>query len=101
MRLELFDVISEHENKLRLFNKYGFLLVEDYSEPILQAYCKYVSSLADHARNRADYDELIRYLRRMQQYRGGKDMVRELCREWISRYPTRIVMVQELRTMFR
>ena len=47
------------------------------------------------------YDELIRYMKRMQQYEGGNDMVRELCREWIAMYPTRKVMVQELQTMIR
>ena len=98
-KLSLFN--SGQEKKLSLFNKYGFLLVENHSDPILREYCKYVSSLADYARNRSSYDELIRYLRRMQQYKGGPDMVRELCREWINRYSTRKVMVQELRTMLR
>ena len=101
MLQELFEAISGQEKKLSLFNKYGFLLVENHSDPILREYCKYVCSLADYARNRSSYDELIRYLRRMQQYKGGSDMVRELCREWINRYSTRKVMVQELRTMLR
>ena len=101
MLQELFEAISEQEKKLSLFNKYGFLLVEKYSEPILREYCIYVSSLADYARNRANYDELIRYLRRMRQYKGGDDMVQELCRKWIKKYPTRKVMVQELQTMLQ
>ena len=96
---ELFDEISKQNKKLSLINKYGFLLVENYSEPILQEYCDYVSSAADYARNRSSYDELIRYLKRMQQYIGGKDMVRKLCRDWIEKYPTRKVMVQELSKM--
>jgi len=96
---ELFDEISKQKNKLSLYNKYGFLLADDYSEPILQEYCSYVSSVADYARNRAHYDELIRYLMRMKQYAGGREMVRNLCGEWISKYPTRKVMVQELRRM--
>ena len=96
---ELFTAISEEENRLSLLNKYGFLLAEDYSDPILLEYCRYVSSLADHARNRANYNELIRYLKRMQHYKGGNTLVRTLCREWIDKYPTRKVMVQELRFM--
>ena len=101
MLQELFEAISGQEKKLNLFNKYGFLLVENHSDPILREYCKYVSSLADYARNRSSYDELIRYLKRMQQYKDGPEIVRELCREWINRYPTRKVMIQELRTMLR
>ena len=96
---ELFDEISKQSKNLSLFNKYGFLLVENYSEPILKEYCDYVSSVADYARNRSSYDELIRYLKRMQQYTGGKDMVRNLCINWIEKYPTRKVMVQELSKM--
>ena len=96
---ELFDEISKQSKKLSLFNKYGFLLVENYSEPILKEYCDYVSSVADYARNRSSYDELIRYLKRMQQYTGGKEMVRILCRDWIEKYPSRKVMVQELSKM--
>lgn len=98
---ELYETIMKQEKRLNLFNKYGFLLAEDYSEPILMEYRRYVSSLAETARNRANYEELIRYLRRMQQYKGGTDIVRELCREWISKYPTRKVMVQELQAILR
>ena len=96
---ELYGEISEQGEKLHLFNKYGFLLVEKYSEPILREYCSYVSALADNARYRSSYDELIRYLKRMQQYNGGHEMVRNLCREWIGKYPTRKVMVKELQAM--
>ena len=49
--------------------------------------------------DRIFYDELIRYLKRMQQYIGGKEMVRSLCNNWIVKYPTRKVMVQELSKM--
>ena len=98
---ELYNEIFKQNKKLNLLNKYGFLLAEDYSESILHEYHDYVSSVADYARNRSSYDELVRYLKRMQQYIGGKDMVRNLCREWIAKYPTRKVMVQELQKMMR
>lgn len=96
---ELYNEIFKQNKKLNLLNKYGFLLAEDYSEPILHEYRDYVSSVAEYARNRSSYDELIRYLKRMQKYIGGKNMVRNLCREWIAKYPTRKVMVQELQKM--
>jgi len=96
---ELFEEISKQDKKMILYNKYGFLLSDTYSEPILQEYCRYVSSVAEHARNRTSYDELIRYLMRMKQYTGGQEMVRNLCLAWIDKYPTRKLMVQELRKM--
>ena len=64
--------------------------------PILQEYFTYVSGIAENARNRSAYDELIRYLKRMRQYTDGTEMVQKLCKTWILKYPTRKVMVQEL-----
>ena len=96
MKPDLFELIFEQKNRLNYLNKYGFLLAEEYSGPILQEYCTYVSGIAENARNRSAYDELIRYLKRMNQYAGGTEIVQNLCKTWIRKYPTRKVMVQEL-----
>ena len=96
MKPDLFGLIFEQKNRLNYLNKYGFLLAEEYSGPILQEYFTYVSGIAENARNRSAYDELIRYLKRMQQYAGGREIVQNLCKTWILKYPTRKVMVQEL-----
>ena len=76
--------------------KYGFLLAVQYSEQVLEMNRDHVKALAVNARSRSSYDELSRYLMRMQQYKGGNEMVRSLCSEWMSKYPTRKVMVSEL-----
>ena len=96
MKPDLFKLIFQQENRLNYLNKYGFLLAEEYAGPILQEYFAYVSGIAEHARNRSAYDELIRYLKRMRQYTGGTEIVQNLCKTWILKYPTRKVMVQEL-----
>ena len=96
---DLYTLISEAENNLPLYDQYGFLMAGSYSEPILRRYQDYVVELADYARNRSGYDKLTRYLKRMQQYEGGHEMVRRLCREWIAKYPTRKVMLQELKNV--
>lgn len=93
---ELYEVISNADQRLSLINKYGFLLAAQYSEHILEMYRDHVKVLAENARNRSSYDELTRYLMRMQQYRGGNEMVRSLCLEWMGKYPTRKVMMREL-----
>ena len=98
---ELYSCIITQNDRLALFNLYGFLLAEDYAEPILAEYREYVSNVAENARNRAIYDILTRYLKRMQQYPGGNELVRRLCMQWISRYPTRKVMVEELNKVMR
>ena len=96
MKPDLFKLIFQQENRLNYLNKYGFLLAEEYAGPILQEYFAYVSGIAEHARNRSAYDELIRYLKRMRQYTDGTEMVQKLCKTWILKYPTRKVMIQEL-----
>ena len=96
MKPDLFELIFKQKNRLNYINKYGFLLAEEYSGPILQEYFTYVSGIAENARNRSAYDELIRYLKRMRQYTDGTEMVQKLCKTWILKYPTRKVMVQEL-----
>lgn len=98
---ELCHVIFVQKDIIRYLDKYGFLLADLYPDRILEQYETYVCDMAEGARNRAWYDELLRYLRRMQQYRGGKEAVERLCRKWILAYPTRKVMVSELGKMLR
>ena len=96
MLQELFDAIFADNSIISLLDKYGFLLAENYSKDVLGVYSEYVSSLADAACNRARYNTLIEYLRRMQQYKGGSELVSGLAKQWINTYPTRRVMVEEL-----
>ena len=98
---DLCQLIFEQKDIIRYLDKYGFLLADLYPDRILEQYETYVCEMAEGARNRAWYDELLRYLRRMQQYRGGKEAVERLCRKWILAYPTRKVMVSELGRMLR
>ena len=73
------------------------LLADQHAEQILNIYREYVDNYAQSARNRHNYGVLSSYLRRMRQYPSGDKLVRSLCRNWINRYPTRKVMVEELR----
>lgn len=98
---ELYQLICEQKDIIKYLDKYGFLLADLYPDQILEQYETYVCAKAEGARNRAWYDELLRYLRRMQQYRGGKEVVERLCRNWILAYPTRKVMVSELGKVLR
>jgi hypothetical protein len=98
---ELYQLICEQKDIIKYLDKYGFLLADLYPDQILEQYETYVCAMAERARTRAWYDELLRYLRRMQQYRGGKEVVERLCRNWILAYPTRKVMVSELGKVLR
>ena len=93
---ELFKIIWNQKDKLKLVNKYGFLLASVYSNQILDFYKDHTSKLAEAACNRSRYEELIGYLLQMRHYEGGNDLVASLCKEWCYKYPTRKVMVEEL-----
>lgn len=97
---KLFELIWGQKEKLHLVDKYGFLLADEHSEQILGFYSEVTSKLAERACNRARYNELIRYLKRMSQYPGGEKRAKVLCGEWMDLYPTRKVMVEELREFY-
>lgn len=92
---ELYRCLFEYE-EIALLNKYGSMLTEKYSAPILEVYETYVKKLAETACNRSRYDELTEYLSRMRAYEGGEVLVSDLAREWMAAYPTRKVMIREL-----
>lgn len=94
---QLFDVIWAQKDKLSLINRYGFLLPAKYSGSILDFYSQFVSGLVAGARSRSAYEGVIRYLMRMSKYKGGAETAKKLALDWIERYHTRKVMVQELR----
>ena len=94
---QLFDIIWSQKDRLKLINRFGILLPGKYSGAVLDFYSQYVSEMVAGARNRTAYEEVIRYLMRMTQYTGGKEMAKKLAGEWIEKYPTRKVLVQELR----
>lgn len=96
---QLFDVIWAQKDKLSLINRYGFLLPEKYSGLILDFYSQFVSGLVAGARSRSAYEGVIRYLMRMSKYKGGAETAKKLALDWIGRYHTRKVLVQELRDL--
>ena len=101
MLMELFEQIEQTKDNIPLLDKYGFLLGHIYAEQILTTYMQYVEEIAADARNRSQYNLLISYLKRMQQYPDGTRLVRMLCLKWIEQYPTRRVMTEELRELLR
>lgn len=86
---------SEKDDNV-VFSSGKNLLTEKYSVQILKVYTEFVESLADAACNRSRYNELTGYLKRMKIYEGGEEIVSELAGKWMTVYPTRKVMVQEL-----
>ena len=94
----LYKLVFE-KPEITLLDRYGHLLAKDHSEEILQIYEQYVRNIAEHARNRYAYDQLTDCLCRMQSYSGGMNVTGRLIAEWIETYPTRKLMVAELKKL--
>ena len=94
----LYKLVFE-KPEITLLDRYGHLLAKDHSEEILQIYEQYVRNIAEHARNRYAYDQLTDWLCRMQSYSGGMNVTGRLIAEWIETYPTRKLMVAELKKL--
>ena len=92
----LYKVIFE-KPEIPLLDRYGHLLAKDHSAEILQIYEQHVRKIAEYARNRSAYEQLIECLCRMLNYKDGGTLVNRLATGWIEAYPTRKVMIAELK----
>lgn len=96
----LLTVVLESED-LEMVKRYEKELIPRYPEEILKIYETELQKLADMARNRSRYDELIRYLKRVGQFPGGDGLVKKLIHVWQRTYSTRRLMVRELENLRR
>lgn len=94
----LYELIFESP-QISLLDRYGSLIEKDHSAEILQFYEKHVRNIAENARSRPAYGQMIDCLSRMKNYSGGKDLAEKLAAEWIEAYPTRKLMVSELKKL--
>ena len=92
----LMEDLSRHI-KLTELDRYASLLAPVHSPEALEIYQRVLVPLAEGARNRKAYSDMIWALKSMQKYQGGQILARSYAADWIRAYPTRKLMVQELR----
>lgn len=76
--------------------KYENVLKKDYSEQLLDKYRDEVNKMALYTSNRNCYQEMVSLLRRMQQMKGGSEIVEDICCQWRIKYKNRPAMMDEL-----
>ncbi len=81
---------------INYIDKYRNVLSKSHGEDLLNFYGHFVDSLVQEARHPTAYKQLIYYLQVMQQYKGGKELVRTLARNWRKTYPTRKLLFKML-----
>ena len=79
--------------------QYAKVLKQEYPEELLQKYTEELNRMVRRASTRAQYQEWVKYLREMQDIKGGKKKVREIVEDWSVRYKNRPAMLEELRKL--
>ena len=78
-------------------DKYEKVLKEKFPEQVRDIYISYLHHEAERAGNRKRYRELIKYLKKIRRYPGGKEKASEIAENWRGMYYRRTAMMDEMR----
>lgn len=84
---------------LYALQEYEKVLKKEYPEQILGKYKDEVNKMAMHTSDRKHYAHLVSLLRKMQQMKGGRELVEQIAVEWRVKYKNRPAMMDELRKL--
>ena len=101
----LLDAEGMHEELLERITGSGSLtalddhekgLKQKYPEKVRDAYAGILKKAMDLSSDRGRYAALIRYLRKLRAYPGGKELAERIAAEWRDAYPRRRALLDEL-----
>ena len=78
-------------------DKYEKVLKEKFPEQVRDIYISYLHHEAERAGNRKRYRELMKYLKKIRRYPGGKEKASEIAENWRAMYYRRTAMMDEMR----
>ena len=78
-------------------DKYEKVLKEKFPEQVRDIYISYLRHEAERAGNRKRYRELMKYLKKIRRYPGGKEKASEIAENWRGMYYRRTAMMDEMR----
>lgn len=84
---------------LYALQEYEKVLKKEYPERILGKYKDEVNKMAMRTSDRKHYAHLVLLLRKMQQMKGGQELVEQIAVEWRVKYKNRPAMMDELRKL--
>ncbi len=106
IRHELMNKESLHERLLEeilkegdayQLDKYEEVFKDRFPEQMRDGYIQYVERQVEHTANRVRYMELIRYLKKIENYPDGEEKAKEIVAEWKEKYRRRFALMGELR----
>lgn len=84
---------------LYALQEYEKVLKKEYPEQILGKYKNEVNRMAVHTSDRKNYAYWVSLLRKMQEMKGGREIVEQMVAEWKVKYNNRPAMMDELRKL--
>ena len=78
-------------------DRYEKVLKDKFPEQVRDIYISYLHHEAERASNRKRYRELIKYLKKIRRYPGGKEKASEIAENWRAVYYRRTAMMDEMR----
>ena len=78
-------------------DKYEKVLKEKFPEQVRDIYISYIHSQAQSAGNRNKYRDLMKYLKKIRRYPGGKEKAEEIAKNWRAMYYRRTDMMDEMK----
>ncbi|WP_312813806.1 hypothetical protein [Sedimentibacter sp.] len=81
---------------LYLLTEYEKVLKPIYEKELLDKYEREVRSMAYRTSDRKFYKQIVSVLERMQKYKEGKELVRNITADWRWIYKNRRAMMEEL-----
>lgn len=78
-------------------DRYEKVLKDKFPEQVRDIYISYLHHEAERAGNRKRYRELIKYLKKIRRYPGGKEKASEIAENWRAVYYRRTAMMDEMR----
>ena len=73
------------------------VLKEKFPEQVRDIYITYPHFESERADNRSRYRELMKYLKKIRRYPGGKEKASEIAENWRAMYYRRTAMMDEMR----
>ena len=87
----------KEEGVIYNLDKYEKVLKEKFPEQVRDIYISYLHRQAQSTGNRNKYRELMKYLKKIRRYPGGKEKAEEIAKNWRAMYYRRSAMMDEMR----
>lgn len=95
MLQELLQEALDYEG-IYLIERYEKQLRKKYPEEIRNKYAAYVCAEADHVSDRKQYRKLMKELKKLTRYVGGRALAQEIAVKWRDKYSRRPAFIDEL-----